>query len=214
MIQLVDQAIEDYARSFSTPVPSLFEELQAHTQAHTDLPQMQVGPLEGRFLAVLARICGAKRIVEVGTFTGYSSLMMASALPQDGELITCELSDKHADIAQSFFDRSPHGKKIRIARGPAGDTLAALEGPFDMAFIDADKGGYISYFDLLLPRMRPGGLIVADNVLWSGRVLANPEAMEADTKAIHAFNQHVRDHGASEQIMVKVRDGMTLIVVP
>jgi caffeoyl-CoA O-methyltransferase len=213
MIQLVDQALEDYARAYSTPVPELFEKLREHTHAHTDLPQMQVGPLEGMFLKVMARICGAKRIVEVGTFTGYSTLMMASALPDDGELITCELSDKHADIAQSFFDRSPHGRKIRIARGPAAETLAALEGPFDMAFIDADKGGYITYFDLLLPRMRPNGLIVADNVLWSGRVLEGPDKADEDTKAIQAFNQHIKNHQESEQIMVTVRDGMTLIVV-
>ena len=138
--------------------------------------------------------------------------MMASALPDDGELITCELDTEHADIAQRFFDRSPHSSKIRIARGPAQETLAGLEGPFDMAFIDADKAGYIRYFDLILPKMRPNGVIVADNVLWSGDVLQDEAEMEDSTKAIVAFNKHVRDHAELDKIMVTVRDGMTLIV--
>jgi len=212
MLTLVDQAIEDYAQNNSSAVPPLMEELKMYTLKNTELPQMQVGPLEGNFLKVLARITGARRIVEVGTFTGYSALMMASGLPDDGELITCELDETNADIAQSFFDKSPHGSKIRIARGPASQTLAALQGPFDMAFIDADKGGYINYFNLILPKMRRGGLIVADNVLWSGRVLDAPNEQDQSTQAIVAFNQYIKDQANLDKVMATVRDGMTLIV--
>jgi len=208
---LVDPSLEAYAVAQSTPVPQLMHELRDYTHAHMDLPQMQVGEMEGTFLKVMARAIGARRILEVGTFTGYSTLMMASALPGDGELITCELEAKHAEVAQKFFDKSPHGNKIRLMLGSAAETIAALKGPFDMAFIDADKGGYISYFDLILPRMRKGGLIVCDNVLWSGRVIAD-EDDDDSTEHIRAFNDHIRRQQDLDKVMVTVRDGMTLIV--
>jgi len=213
MISLVDERLEEYAVAHSTPVPELMHELREHTHAKTELPQMQVGPMEGNFLKIMARLIGARRIVEVGTFTGYSALMMASALPEDGELITCELNPEHAEIAQRFFDRSPHGRKIAIKLGPAAETLAKLEGPFDMAFIDADKGGYIGYFDAIRPKMRPGGLIVADNVLWSGRVLEPGDGQDESTRAIVAFNDHLLDLAEMDKVMLTVRDGMTLAVV-
>ena len=212
MISLVDERLETYAVEHSREVPALMDELRDHTYAHVDLPQMQVGSLEGNFLKVLARICGAKRIVEVGTFTGYSGLMLASALPEDGKLYTCEISPENAATARTYFDKSPHGSKIEIKLGPAAESLAQLEGPFDMAFIDADKVGYITYFDLILPKMRPGGLIVADNVLWSGRVLQDTAEQDESTKAICAFNEHVRAQADLDKVMLTVRDGMTLIV--
>ena len=212
MIQLVDKALEDYAIAHSTPVPPLLDELRAYTYRHVDNPDMQVGPLEGMFLKVLSRMVKAERIVEVGTFTGYSSLMMASALPEDGELLTCENNANHAAVAQRFFDRSPDGAKIKILLGPAADTLAKLEGPFDLAFIDADKGNYIRYFDLILARMRKGGVIVADNVLWSGRVLDNSDQQERVTRSVVAFNQHLLKYAQLDRIMLTVRDGMTLVV--
>ncbi len=212
MLTLVDQAIEDYARNHSSQVPDLMEELKQYTLKHTDMPQMQVGPIEGMFLKVMVRSTAARRIVEVGTFTGYSALMMASGLPDDGELITCELSDGNADIAQKFFDKSPHGSKIKIMRGPAADSLRSLDGPFDLAFIDANKEGYIDYFDIILPKMRKGGLIIADNVLWSGRVLDDPAQASESTRAILAFNEHVKAQAQLDKVMVTVRDGMTLIV--
>lgn len=212
MLTLVPDSIEAYATAHSTKVPPLMEELRDFTLKHTDLPQMQVGPIEGNFLKMLAKICSAKRIVEVGTFTGYSSLMMASGLPDDGELYTCELDPRHAQIAQSFFDKSPHGNKIKILLGPAAESLRTLQAPFDMAFIDADKQGYIEYFDLIRPLMRPGGLIIADNVLWSGRVLEDAQSASPATQAIQAFNQYIQEQADLDHLMVTVRDGMTLIL--
>ncbi len=212
MITFVDQVLEDYAVDHSGPLPLLMEELRRFTSEHMELPQMQVGPLEGMLLKVLARLVRARRILEVGTFTGYSGLMMACALPEDGELITCELEEKNARVARRFFDKSGHGAKIKIERGPAMETLSTLEGPFDMAFIDADKVNYIHYFDLILPMMREGGVIVADNVLWSGRVLGDEAEWDESTRALAAFNQHVRRHAELDRVMLTVRDGMTLIV--
>ena len=212
MKKFVDPKLEDYAIAHSSQVPDLMEDLRQYTLANTELPQMQVGPLEGMFLEVLVRATGAKNIVEVGTFTGYSALMMAAGLPEDGTLTTCEIDDGNADIAQSFFDRSPHGHKITIRRGPAGDTLKTLEGTVDMCFIDADKQGYINYFEILRPKMKKGGLMVIDNVLWSGRILEDREEMDESTCAIADFNRHIQELSDVRKIMVTVRDGMTLIV--
>ena len=211
-MQFIDKDLEAYAVKHSRAVPPVMEELRDYTWSNVAIPQMQVGPIEGNFLKVLARITGAKRIVEVGTYTGYSGLMMASGLPDDGELITCELDQANADVARRYFDKSPHGHKISIELGPAAETLSRLEGPFDMAFIDADKVNYIRYFDIILPMMRPGGLIVADNVLWSGKVLDPVEDQEESTRALVAFSEHVSKLVDLDKVMLTVRDGMTLIV--
>ena len=212
MLTLVPDAIEHYAKSHSREVESLFEELKDYTQKHTALPQMQVGPIEGNFLKILVRITGAKRVLEVGTFTGYSGLMMASGLPEDGELFTCELDPENAAIAQSFFDRSPWRSKIKLQLGPALSTIEKLEGPFDLAFIDADKVNYTNYFEAIRQKMRPAGLIVVDNVLWSGRVLEDARANDESTKAIIEFNRHVKALADHDHVMLTVRDGMMLIV--
>lgn len=212
MLSLVPDSIEKYAQNHSREVEALFEELKNFTQENALMPQMQVGPIEGNFLKVLARITGAKRILEVGTFTGYSGLMMASGLPDDGELITCELDPDHAAIAQRFFDKSPWSAKIKLELGPAMDTIEKLRGPFDMAFIDADKVNYTNYFETIRPKMRPGGLMVVDNVLWSGRVLKSDRAKDASTQAIIAFNQHIQSLAELDHVLLTVRDGMMLIV--
>ena len=212
-MKFIDPKLEAYAIRNSRPVPEIFEALRQYTETNTNLPQMMVGPIEGNFLKVLARLVYARRILEVGTFTGYSGLMMASALPDDGHLYTCELSEEHANIARRFFDMSPHKDKITIQRGPAADSIKALDGPFDMAFIDADKVNYTNYFELIRPKMRPGGLIVADNVLWSGSVLKDPAQMDESTKGIVQFNEHIRQLADLDKVMLTVRDGMFLIVV-
>jgi len=212
MLTLVPERIEEYAASHSREVHEIFDKLRDYTHEHAAMPQMQVGPIEGNFLKVLVRITGAKRVLEIGTFTGYSGLMMASGLPEDGELITCELDPDHAAIAQRFFDQSPWQSKIKLELGPAMATIEKLDGPFDMAFIDADKGNYSNYFDAIRPKMRPGGLIVVDNVLWSGRVLEGKKAGDDSTKAIIAFNDHVRALAELDHVLLTVRDGMMLII--
>jgi caffeoyl-CoA O-methyltransferase len=208
-LTLVPEPIEAYAQAHTEPVPALLEELREVTYAEAKDPQMQVGRIEGTFLRLLARACRARRVLELGMFTGYSALMMAEALPDDGELITCDIDPKVEAIARSFFARSPHGKKIHVRMGPALETLATLSPPFDLAFVDADKENYSLYFDAIVPLLRTGGLLVADNTLWSGDVL-DPKSGSA--KALAAFNDKVARDGRVEKVLLTIRDGMTLMV--
>jgi caffeoyl-CoA O-methyltransferase len=210
MTPIVPPPLEDYCRLHSTPPDPLLDELAAYTRAHCRDPQMLTGPVEGALLRMLVQIAGARRVIEVGTYTGYSALSMAAGLPDDGELLTLDVNPDTCDIAQSFFGRSPHGGKLRLLRGRAITTLAALpaEPGFDFAFLDADKENYLNYYEALLPRLKPGGLIAADNTLWSGRVL---EPKEKSDHAIVAFNAHVARDPRTEQVLLSVRDGVLLV---
>ncbi|MBX5483672.1 MAG: class I SAM-dependent methyltransferase [Myxococcaceae bacterium] len=207
MANIVIEALEEYARRHTEPPAPLLDELEVETRAKMTAPGMQVGPLEGAFLRMLVRLCNARRVLEFGMFTGYSALMMAEGLPEDGELITCDIDPKAEEMARRYFAKSPHGKKIHIRMGPALETIRTLKGPFDLVFIDADKENYSAYFDAVLPLVRPHGLIVADNTLWSGRVL-DPKS-ESD-RAIVAFNEKVAKDPRVEKVQLTVRDGMTL----
>ena len=205
---LLDPALDQYTHEHTSPRAPLFDALREVTYASMKSPGMQVGRVEGALLALLCRLMGARRVLEVGTFTGFSALSMAEALPDDGELITCDVDPEATAIARSFFDRSPHGHKIQIRLGAGLETIRALpDVPFDLALIDADKPGYTDYYEAILPRLRTGGLIIADNTLWSGKVLA-PEA-ESD-HAIVRFNAHVNADPRVENVLLSVRDGMML----
>ncbi len=205
--ELVPKAIEIYAEQHSDEVEPLFDELREETIAQTSNPQMQVGRLEGRFLHMLVKLTSARRVLEIGMFTGYSTLMMASALPEGGEIITCEIDPAVEAIARRYFDRHPHGQKIDIRMGPALETLKSIAGPLDLVFIDADKVNYIAYYEAVLPLLRAGGLLIADNTLWSGKVVAPETEVE---RAIAGFNEHVARDSRVEKVVLTVRDGMTL----
>jgi caffeoyl-CoA O-methyltransferase len=206
---IVDPNVEDYAAQHTTPDGELFDRLAAETREKTTAPQMMVGRIEGQFLATLVRLTGARRILELGTFTGYSSISMASALPPDGRVITCDVDPDATAIARRYMDESGHGDKIEIRLGPALETLRGLEGPFDLVFIDADKENYVNYYDAALPLLAADGLLIADNVLWSGRVVE--AAGDESTLAIKTFNEHVRGDTRVRSVMLTVRDGMTLV---
>ena len=206
---IVEPRVEEYAEQHTTPDGELFERLAAETREKTSVPQMMVGRIEGRFLATLVRLVGARRILELGTFTGYSSISMASALPPDGRVITCDVDPEATGIARRYMDESGHGDKIEIRLGPALDTLRELEGPFDLVFIDADKTNYVNYYEAALPLLADNGLLIADNVLWSGRVVEDDG--DESTRAIKRFNEHVRDDTRVRSVMLTVRDGMTLV---
>jgi len=209
MIEIVPAKYEAYAEAHSEPVAPWFEELRKETYATMEGPQMQVGRLEGDFLKMLVRISRAKRVLEIGMFTGYSGLMMAEGLPEGGELVTCDVDPKAEALAKKYFAKSPHGKKIQVRMGPALETLKTLKGPFDLVFLDADKTNYGAYYDAVMPMVPSGGLIVADNTLWSGKVVDAPEA-EVDTRALVAFNARVSKDPRVEKVLVTVRDGMML----
>ena len=166
--------------------------------------QMLSGPVAGRLLELLVWIAQPRRVLEIGTFSGHGTLSMAAGLPPDGRIDTLELDAKRAAVAQSYFDRSPWANRITIHVGPAGESIDALEGEFDFVFLDADKTGYVDYYEAVVPRLSEHGLIVADNTLWSGRVVDEPSP-------IATFNEHVAADPRSVQVVLSVRDGMTLI---
>ncbi len=210
MKAIVPRKIEEYCLRHTSAHDKLLRELERYTQRHCADAQMLIGPHEGALLAMLVRLTQARHVLEIGTFTGYSALCMAEALPEVGELTTCEIKPEHAEIAQSFFARSPHGDKIKIRPGAALEALASLprSTKFDFVFLDADKENYVNYYEAVLPHLRPGGLIVADNVLWSGRVLAPKSKTD---RAVVAFNKHVYRDPRVECVMLPVRDGVSLI---
>jgi caffeoyl-CoA O-methyltransferase len=208
MPNIVPEDIERYAEAHTEPPDPLFEELREETYRTMSSPGMQVGAVEGRLLRMLVEISGARRALEIGMFTGYSGLMIASGLPDDGELVTCDVDPKAEQIARRYFAKSPHGRKIRIRMGPALETIRTLKGPIDFVFIDADKQNYTAYYDAVLPLLSPLGLIVVDNVLWSGKVLAPKE--ETD-RAIVSMNDHVAKDPRVEKVLLTVRDGMMLV---
>jgi caffeoyl-CoA O-methyltransferase len=206
---IVDPKIEQYAEAHTTPDGELFERLAEETRAKTTAPQMMVGRIEGRFLATLVALSGAHRILEFGTFTGYSSISMASVLPRDGKVITLDVDPEATAIARRYMDESGHGEKIEIRLGPALETLRDVEGPFDLVFIDADKENYVNYYEAALPLLAHDGLLIADNVLWSGRVVEDEG--DESTRAIKEFNEHVAADERVVSVMLTVRDGMTLV---
>ncbi len=208
MEPLIPQPIADYCAAHSSPPSRLADELEQYTIKNCEYSQMLTGPWEGGLLRLLLGIAGARRVLEIGLYTGYSALVMAEAMPEDGELISCEINPETAEIARRFLDKSPHGRKVSIRLAPALDTLRTLSPPFDLVFIDADKENYSAYFDACLPLLRKGGLIVADNVLWSGRVL---KPKDVSDRAIVAFSNKVRRDSRVECVMLPIRDGVSLI---
>jgi len=207
MDRFIDAAVEQFAHDHTEAETDLYVRLREETYRVMQSPQMQVDVIEGRFLQMLVRLSSAKSILELGMFTGYSALMMAEALPDNGHLITCEIDPKAEAIARRYFAESPHGDKITIRMGPALDTIKTLSRPLDLVFIDADKVNYSNYYEACLPLLKFGGLIVADNVLWSGKVL-HPK--DAEDHAIIAFNRLVQSDPRVKNVCLTVRDGMML----
>lgn len=203
-MDVVDPRIEAYTERMSSPHEALLAELSEQTVRELGSASMLTGPVAGRFLELLVWIAQPQRVLEIGTFSGHSALAMAAALPEGGHIDACELDAERAAFAQGWFDRSPHGSKITLHVGPALDTVNALTGELDFVFIDADKGGYIAYYEAVLPRLSEHGLIVADNTLASGRVVDGEPP-------IAAFNEHVAADPRSIQVLLSVRDGLTLI---
>jgi caffeoyl-CoA O-methyltransferase len=203
-MDVLDPRIEQYVERLTTPHDPLLAELSEETRRSLGSEGMLTGPVAGRFLELLVWAAQPKRVLEIGTFSGHSALSMAAALPDGGHIDACELDPERAAVAQRYFDRSPYGSRITLHIGPALETIAALEGDFDFVFIDADKEGYVDYYEAVLPRLAARGLIAADNTLWSGRVLDGEGP-------IVRFNDHVAADPRTVQVLLSVRDGITLI---
>lgn len=203
--------VHAYVLEHSIELDDVQREVVRDTQALGGLSLMQISPDQGLLLTMMARITGARDAVEVGTFTGFSALCIAKGLRRDGHLLCCDVSEEWTSMAREYWTRAGLADRIELRVAPAIETLKSLpaEPHLDLAFIDADKGGYIDYYEELVPRLRPGGLLFADNVLWFGAV-AEPSAQDDDTKAIRAFNEHVQADGRVEQLILPLGDGLTL----
>jgi caffeoyl-CoA O-methyltransferase len=207
---LANEQLEAYIEAHTTPPEPHLAALAEETRATLNAPQMLTGTVEGRFLEALVWTARPQLVLELGTYSGYSALAMAAALPPGGRIVTCELSDEHADFAQRHIDASPYADRIELRRGPALDTVAALDGSFDLVFIDADKPNYLNYYEAVVPKLAERGLIAADNTLWSGNVAGEEDQSDAAV-ALRAFNDRVRDDDRVICVMLSVRDGITLI---
>ena len=205
---LVDEAIEAYAEAHTTAPDPALAALAEETRATMSAPQMLTGTTEGRLLELLVFASGARRVLELGTFTGYSALSMAAALPADGRVDTCDLEPRHIEVARRHIDASPYADRITIHVGPALETIERLEGTFDLVFIDADKANYANYYEAVLPRLSERGLIVIDNTLWSGRVL---DPQDDDSRRIAALNDAIAADDRVVAVQLTVRDGVTLV---
>ena len=207
---IVNEEVERYAEAHTTPAPELFERLAAETREKSDAPQMMVGLLEGRFLEFLVRQAQSRLVLELGTFTGWSSISMAFGLPDGGRIVTCDVNEETTAIARRYAEEAGVVDRIDYRLGPGLETIASLEGPFDLVFIDADKPNYVNYYEAVLPKLADGGFVIADNVLWSGRV-ADESNEDENTLAIRGFNDHVMADERVVSVLLTVRDGMTLI---
>jgi caffeoyl-CoA O-methyltransferase len=203
----MDEELEEYAEARTRALSDLHTRLWKETYEKTSAPGMMVGPLEGALLRLLVRLTAAKRVLEIGMFTGYSALAMAEALPEDGKLISCDVNPATTEIARRYFSSSHHGRKIEIKLGPAKETLKTLKGPFDLCFIDADKESYGHYYDACIELVRPGGLIVLDNMLQGGRVL---KPTDRAARAITVLNERIQRDERVENVLLPVRDGIML----
>jgi caffeoyl-CoA O-methyltransferase len=211
MPQIVNPDIERYAAEHSSAEPPELQAVAAETRERFEgRAGMLTGHLEGAFLHMLVAVTGARRVLEVGTFTGYSAMSMASALPADGRLVTLDVSEEHVEVARRHIEASPWRDRIEIRMGPAVDTIAALDGPFDLVFIDADKTNYRNYYEAVLPKLSERGVIAIDNVLWGGAVLDATDT-SADTRAIAELNDAIAADDRVECVLVTIRDGVTLV---
>jgi predicted O-methyltransferase YrrM len=210
MAFIVPEEIERYAEEHTTPPEELLARLAEETRARLRAPQMLTGTIEGRLLELIVFGIGARRVLELGTYSGYSSISMAAGLPAGGHIDTCEVDEQHAGVARRYIEEAGYADRITVHLGPALETVGSLEGPFDFVFIDADKENYVNYFEAVLPKLAERGLIAADNTLWSGRVLDYGDDSDG-TRAIRAFNEHVRADPRVTSVMLSIRDGVTLI---
>lgn len=208
MPQIVDPRLEDYCTRLATPLPDFLNDLERETHLTTLAPQMLTGPWQGRFLTMLTQMVGARRVLEVGAFTGYSALCFALGLPDDGWVDTIEVDPERESLIRKYFVRSGMETKVRLHMGSALDIIPTLEGTYDLVFLDAHKPDYPAYYDLAFDKVRVGGLILADNVLWSGKVI-QPD-YDPDTAGLDAFSRKVAADLRVEQVILPLRDGVLM----
>ena len=209
-MNFLPEEIDAYAERFTTDEPTYLDELNRYTHQHVLQPRMLAGHLQGRLIAMLSHMIKPMKVLEVGTYTGYSALCWAEGVAEGGSVHSIEIDDELAPKIQRFWDGSPHKEKLNLHIGAALDVIPELADGVDIAFLDADKKNYLNYLDLLLPKMHPGSYIIADNVLWSGKVLDPPESMDEDTATLYAYAQRLKEDDRLEQVLLPVRDGLLI----
>ena len=210
MSALIPDRLQAYMDRWVSPLPELLQEVDQFTRAHHPEAHMLSGAQQGQFLSMISQLMQPRRILEIGTFTGYSALCLASGLTESGTLTTIENREVDARAAQGFFDRSPYRDRIRLLQGDAHSILPTLTESWDLVFLDADKTGYLDYFNTVLPSVRPNGFILADNIFFHGQVLEDP-VKGKNAKALLAFAEAVQANPAVEQVPIPLRDGLMLI---
>lgn len=203
--------LEEYILNHIDPEDELLATLDRNTHLYHLRPRMVSGHLQGRILKMFCRMIRPHRILELGTFTGYSALCLAEGLCEGGEVHTIEIDDEIEDFTRSYFDRSPVGDRIKLYIGDACEIVPTLADTYDLVFIDANKRDYLKYYELVLPKVRPGGIILADNTLWDGKVVTDPHSRDAQTVGIERFNDFVATDNRVEKVILPLRDGLTIL---
>lgn len=207
----MESAAEKYLREHSSPQSEALEWIEKQTNIRTNYPRMLSGAVQGRLLTILAEISNARKVLEIGTFTGYSATCLAYGLPEDGHIDTLEINDELEDLIREGWSRAGVEGKITLHIGDARKTLTSLEGPYDLVYIDANKREYSEYYDLVFDLVRPGGLILADDVLWDGKLWQDPLPQDKQTLGIAAFNDKVMADTRVESVLLPIRDGLNVI---
>lgn len=212
MIDITNPIIEEYINTYSSAEPELLKQVSRDTYAEVLMPRMVSGHFQGRVLSMLTHMIRPKRILEIGTFTGYSALALAEGLPEEGELITIDINEELEDRVRAYFSKSAQSHAITYLIGDAMKVISGVEGMFDMVFIDADKHNNLNYYKLIFDKVPSGGFVLVDNTLWNGKV-AIPELVlkDKDTRNLHEFNQYISSDTRVEKIILPVRDGITII---
>ena len=209
-MHFIPDAIDNYVVAHSQDEPQLLQELNRETNLKILQPRMLSGHFQGRVLSMLSKLARPKNILEIGTYTGYSALCLAEGMQTDGELHTIDINEELYDFQRKYFDRSPYGKQIVQHLGNALEIIPDIDKTFDLVFIDADKENYSNYFHCIIDKLNPGGIILSDNVLWSGKVIEAVEPDDVDTEGLVAYNTLLKEDPRVETVMLPIRDGLTI----
>jgi len=212
-MEFPDPKINEYAEQFTSAEPALLAELNRETWSKVIMPRMLSGHIQGRMLSSISKMARPRRILEIGTYTGYSALCFAEGLAEDGMLHTIDINEELEAMIRKYFEKSEYSQKLVLHIGNAVEIIGDLNEKWDLVFIDADKENYSTYFDLVIDKMTKGGLIIADNVLWSGKVLDSEEKMDKETRALHEFNRKIQNDRRVENVLFPIRDGLMVAIV-
>lgn len=210
-MEFIIKELSDYCENNTTPESEILSKLNRETHLKVVSPRMLSGHLQGRFLSFISKLQQPKLIVEIGTYTGYSALCLAEGLAKDGKLISIDVNEETSSFAKSFISKTEYANQIELVLADAKEFVKTINEPIDLVFIDADKKNYLNYYHLILDKIKPGGLIIADNVLWSGKITMPEKEMDRETLALHQFNQFVQQDNRVENILLPIRDGLMIV---